>query len=121
MRRVLALNPQAKIFGALGAQMYLEALWLGALGTMAGFSFPDILVKIYRQWRSGDKDGAARTFYHICPLFRFENQQLINLPLCKHLYWKHGAIASPTARARGVRGRRHACGFGLYVEAIGTK
>ena len=66
---------------------------------MTGFGFPDWLVKIYRQWTEGDKDGAAQTFYHICPLIRFENQQLIGLALRKHIYWKRGAIACPHARA----------------------
>ena len=35
------------------------------------------------------------------PLIRFENQQLLNLPIRKHIYMRRGAIASDTVRAPG--------------------
>jgi hypothetical protein len=33
------------------------------------------------------------------PLIRFENQQLLNLPIRKHIYMRRGAIACDKARA----------------------
>ena len=35
------------------------------------------------------------------PLIRFENQQLLNLPIRKHIYMRRGAIASDKVRAPG--------------------
>jgi 4-hydroxy-tetrahydrodipicolinate synthase len=97
--QVLAANPNVKVFGGLGGMMFLEELRHGAIGTMTGFAFPDILVKVYEQYRSGDVDGATELFYQYCPLIRFENQALINLPLRKQIYHMRGAIDSPRARS----------------------
>lgn len=97
--QVRAANSDITIFGGLGGMMFLEELRHGAHGTMTGFAFPDILVDIYQKFVSGDVDGATDVFYRYCPLIRFENQPLINLPLRKHIYHIRGAIASPRARA----------------------
>lgn len=95
---VLAANPDVRIFGGLGAMMFLEELRHGAIGTMTGFAFPEILVDIYSRWAGGDRDGAADVFYRACALIRFESQALINLPLRKEIYRRRGAIAEATAR-----------------------
>jgi 4-hydroxy-tetrahydrodipicolinate synthase len=97
--QVLALNPAMRIFGGLGGMMFLEELRHGAIGTMTGFAFPEILVRIYRAHAAGDADAAAEIFYRYCPLIRFENQPRINLALRKHIYHRRGVIASPRARA----------------------
>ncbi len=97
--QVLALNPAVKIFGGLGGMMFLEELRHGAVGTMTGFAFPEILVQIYRAFAAGDVDTATDVFYKYCPLIRFENQPRINLALRKHIYHLRGVIASPRVRA----------------------
>lgn len=97
--QVLAVNPAVKIMGGLGGMMFLEELRHGAIGTMTGFAFPEILVAIHRAWRAGDRDGATSIFYKYCPLIRFENQPRINLALRKHIYHRRGVIASPRVRA----------------------
>jgi 4-hydroxy-tetrahydrodipicolinate synthase len=97
--QVLAANPEVRIFGGLGGVMFLEELRHGAIGTMTGFAFPEILVRIYRAHAAGDADAAAAIFYRYCPLIRFENQPRINLTLRKHVYHRRGVIASPRARA----------------------
>lgn len=97
--QVLALDPEIRVFGGLGGMMFLEELRHGAIGTMTGFAFPEILVRIHRAHLAGDADTAARVFYTYCPLIRFENQPRINLALRKHLYHRRGIIASPRARA----------------------
>ena len=97
--QVLALNPAVKIFGGLGGMMFLEELRHGAIGTMTGFAFPEILVQIYRAYSTGDIDGATDVFYKYCPLIRFENQPRINLALRKHIYHLRGVIASSRVRA----------------------
>jgi 4-hydroxy-tetrahydrodipicolinate synthase len=96
---VLAANPAVRIFGGLGGLFMLEELRRGAIGTMTGFGFPEILVDIYRRFTAGDVDGATEVFYRYLPLIRFENQAGINLALRKHVYHLRGAIASPRARA----------------------
>ena len=96
--QILAANPNVKIFGGLGGMMFLEELRHGAMGTMTGFGFPEILVEIHRRWSSGDRDGATEVFYKYVPLIRFENQPRINLALRKHIYHRRGAIASPRVR-----------------------
>jgi 4-hydroxy-tetrahydrodipicolinate synthase len=96
---VLAANPAVRIFGGLGGMFMLEELRRGAVGTMTGFGFPEILVEIHRRFAAGDLDGATEVFHRYLPLIRFENQAGINLALRKHVYHLRGAIDSPRARA----------------------
>jgi 4-hydroxy-tetrahydrodipicolinate synthase len=96
---VLKANPEVLVFGGLGGMFLLEELRHGAIGTMTGFAFPEILVDIYRRWSSGDRNGATEVFYRYLPLIRFENQQRINLAIRKHIYHLRGVIASSRARA----------------------
>lgn len=97
--QVLAVNPEVRIMGGLGGMMFLEELRHGAVGTMTGFAFPEILVAIHRAWTAGERDRATDIFYKYCPLIRFENQPRINLAIRKHVYHRRGVIASPRARA----------------------
>lgn len=97
--QVLAANPDIRVFGGLGGIMFLEELRHGAVGTMTGFAFPEILVQIRRKFMDGDVDGATALFYHACPLIRFENQKRINLPLRKEIYRRRGLLTSARVRA----------------------
>lgn len=91
--------PQIQIFGGLGGLFFLEELRRGAIGTMTGFAFPDILVEIYQHHQSGDLERATDLFYRYCPLIRFENQPRLNLSLRKHIYQLRGALISAQARS----------------------
>ena len=97
--RVLAANPAIRVFGGLGAMMFLEELKRGAVGAMTGFGFPHLLVDIYCKFSAGDLDGATESFYRICPLIRFEAQQGLSLTVRKHIYAMRGAMASAQPRA----------------------
>ena len=99
--RLLAANPELRVLGGLGAEMLIEELRRGALGTMTGFGYPETLVAIMADWRAGDQAAATAEFHRWTPLIRFENQQLLNLPIRKHIYMRRGAIASDTVRAPG--------------------
>ena len=99
--RLLAADPDLRILGGLGAIMLVEELRRGAVGTMTGFGFPELLVEIVRRFRSGDVAGAQATFHRIMPLIRFENQPGLNLAIRKHIYRRRGAIASERLRAPG--------------------
>lgn len=98
--RILELTGGATcIFGGLGGVYFIEELQRGAVGTMTGFSFPEILVEIHRRFASGDHEGAARVFDRYCPLLRYEFQPKIGLAMRKYVYMRRGAIASDTVRA----------------------
>jgi 4-hydroxy-tetrahydrodipicolinate synthase len=99
--RLLALRPELRVMGGLGAIMLLEELRRGAVGTMTGFGFPELLVEIVGRFRGGDEAGAREVFHRILPLIRFENQPGINLAIRKHLYRRRGAIATDRLRAPG--------------------
>ncbi len=101
--KVLDVNPAVQVFGGLGGIMFLEELRHGAVGTMTGFAFPEILVEIYQRFQRGDVDGASEIFYRYVPLIRFENQPGINLALRKEVYALRGVIASPHVREPYMR------------------
>ncbi len=99
--RLLAVNPRLRVLGGLGGEMLIEELRRGAVGTMTGFGYPETLVAIMRDWRAGNEEAAVARFHEWMPLIRFENQQLLNLPIRKHIYMRRGAIASDKLRAPG--------------------
>jgi 4-hydroxy-tetrahydrodipicolinate synthase len=99
--RLLAANPELRVLGGLGAEMLIEELRQGAVGTMTGFGYPETLVEIVRAWRAGDIETATQQFHRWTPLIRFENQQLLNLPIRKHIYTRRGAMACDKVRAPG--------------------
>jgi len=99
--RLLAANPDLRVLGGLGGEMLIEELRRGAVGTMTGFGYPETLVAIMRDWRAGNEAAAVERFHRWMPLIRFENQQLLNLPIRKRIYMRRGAIASDKLRAPG--------------------
>ena len=101
--RILDLaDGSMKVFGGLGGVFFLEELQRGAVGTMTGFAFPEILVAIYKHFAAGDLAGATAIFDHYCPLLRYEFQPKIGLALRKHTYQRRGAIRSAAIRAPGA-------------------
>jgi 4-hydroxy-tetrahydrodipicolinate synthase len=64
--QIRAVSKEVKIFGGLGGMMFLEELRHGAIGTMTGFAFPEILVEIFTKFTAGDRDGATAVFYSTC-------------------------------------------------------
>lgn len=102
--RILELAQGAtKVFGGLGGVYFLEELQRGAVGTMTGFAFPEILIRIHQQFAAGDLAGAAATFDRYCPLIRYEFQPKIGLALRKYTYQQRGVIACDYVRSPGMR------------------
>lgn len=91
-----------RIFGGLGGVYFLEELQRGAVGTMTGFAFPEVLVRIHALFAAGDQAGAAAVFDRYCPLIRYEFQPKVGLALRKHIYQRRGAIRSAAIRAPGM-------------------
>jgi 4-hydroxy-tetrahydrodipicolinate synthase len=96
--RVLSLNPSLNVFGSSGGMMFLEELVHGIVGVMTGFAYSEILVDIYCKFRDGDIEGATEVFNRYCSIIRFEFQRDIGLAIRKYIYYKRGAIASPSMR-----------------------
>jgi len=90
------------VFGGLGGEYFLEELQRGAHGIMTGFAFPEVLVRIYRQFVGGDVAGAARTFDRFLPLIRYEFQPKIGLAMRKHVYHRRGVFTSTFIRPPGM-------------------
>ena len=101
--RELAGDEAMKVFGGLGGMFFLEELQRGAVGTMTGFAYPEVLVEIYNRFAAGDQAGAAAVFDRYCPLIRYEFQPKLGLALRKHVYQQRGAIKSRAIRAPGMK------------------
>ena len=100
--RLLAANPQLRVLGGLGGEMLHRgaAPRRGRDDDRLRLSRRS-LVAIMRDWRAGDEEAAVERFHRWMPLIRFENQQLLNLPIRKRIYMRRGAIASDKVRAPG--------------------
>ncbi len=99
--QILSQNPDARIFGGLGGQYFLEELERGAVGTMTGFAFTEVLVAIYDAFVSGQHDRARAIFYRYTPLIRYEAQAGIGLALRKEILRRRGVIANAGIRPPG--------------------
>jgi 4-hydroxy-tetrahydrodipicolinate synthase len=116
------LGSDISIVGGLGGMFFLEELERGSDGMMTGFSYPEVLVDIFRAYTSGDKVKAAEIFYGACPILRYEFQPGIGLALRKEVYRQRGAIDSAFVRHPGAQidaqlqaelaGALRACGLG---------
>lgn len=95
-----------KIFGALGGLYAFEELDRGAVGIMTGFAYPELLVKLYRLYRSGDIDGAATLFYDMLPLNRLEFQPGIGISIRKKVLVRRGVFKSDYVRHPGQEADR---------------
>lgn len=91
------------VFGGLGGEYFIEELERGAVGIMTGLAFPEILVRIYNQFQTGDHEGAAATFDKYASLIRYEFQPKIGLAFRKYIFWKRGIFAATHVRAPGMQ------------------
>jgi 4-hydroxy-tetrahydrodipicolinate synthase len=89
------------VFGALGGMYAFEELDVGALGIMTGFAYPELLVAMQGLYDAGERSEAARLFYSILPLIRFEFQPGLGVSLRKEILKRRGAIAHATIRHPG--------------------
>jgi 4-hydroxy-tetrahydrodipicolinate synthase len=84
--------------------LYLpQELRRGADGAMTGFAFPEILVGMYKLFRSGKADEAEDQYDIYLPLVRYEQQPGSGLAICKEILRRRGAIKSAAVRAPGPK------------------
>ncbi|MCW2529258.1 MAG: dihydrodipicolinate synthetase, partial [Pseudonocardiales bacterium] len=108
---ILEANSDLACFGGLGGLYMLEELNRGAVGIMTGFGYPEVLVKIYSEYASGDTAAAQATFFHYMPLIRYEAQLGVGgVSIRKRLLVERGIIGSATARQPAASGDPRAIG-----------
>lgn len=96
---LLVAAPDLRVFGGLGGVSLPQELEAGASGTMTGFAFPELLVRIVEAHRAGDAEGARRTFERALPLLVFEAQPVVGLAVRKEILRRRGAISCATLRS----------------------
>lgn len=101
--RILEKRPEARIFGGLGGLYFLHELQRGAVGTMTGFAYTEILVSIYNDFTEGRPEQARDTFYRYLPLISYEGQSGIGLAIRKEILKRRGAIRCADIRMPGLR------------------
>lgn len=89
------------IVGGIGGMYLLDELRSGSSGTMTGFSYPEVLVKVWQAWRSGDTATAADVFYRYLPLLVFEGQPKLGVAIRKEILRRRGLIDSAAVRQPG--------------------
>ncbi len=100
--QVLAAAKQpVGVFGGMGGVYFYEELLRGAVGTMTGFAFPEVLVAIYDAFTAGARTRARDLFYRHLPLIRYEGQPVIGLAIRKEILRRRGVIASAAVRHPG--------------------
>ena len=87
------------VFGGLGGAFLFEELRRGAIGTMTGFAYPEVLVSIYNYLMKNDIDRARNIFYSWLPLIRYENSAGIGLAIRKELMKHRGFIETADVRS----------------------
>lgn len=97
-RVIEATNGTMGIFGGLGGAFLFEELRRGAIGTMTGFAYPEVLVAIHKYITSGDLERARSIFYKWIPLIRYENSSGIGLAIRKEIMKRRGFITTADIR-----------------------
>jgi len=101
--RALAEGTPFAILGGLGGMYLLEELLAGADGAMTGFSIPEILVEVVREFHAGNPEKAKDVFYRYVGIMRFEFQEGIGMAIRKEILRKRGAIANAAIRDPGTK------------------
>lgn len=86
------------IFGGLGGAFLFEELQRGAIGTMTGFAYPEVLVAIHKYIADGDVERARGIFYKWIPLIRYENSAGISLAIRKEIMKRRGFVITADVR-----------------------
>lgn len=93
------LAPATPIFGGRGGIEAAHDLAAGAVGIMTGFSYPEVLVRIYALWMDGRVDEAYEVYNTHLSLIVFENQPGISLAVRKELLRRRGFIETAVVRS----------------------
>ncbi len=95
---LLKIAPETRIFGGLGGVAAYYEMSRGAVGTMTGFTYPEILSAIRVDIENKKKESALKTYSNYLPLILFEAQLVIGLGIRKELLKRRGVIKSGVTR-----------------------
>lgn len=96
-----AARQPVAVFGGMGGVYFYEELLRGAVGTMTGFAFPEVLVAVYTAFAAGSRPQAREMFYRYLPLIRYEGQPVIGLAIRKEILRRRGVMTSAAIRHPG--------------------
>jgi 4-hydroxy-tetrahydrodipicolinate synthase len=99
--KLLDAAPGTAVFGGLGGAAAYFELRRGAVGTMTGFSYPEILTELRRRLSAGDATGAYSVYARYLPLIAFEAAPVVGLGVRKELLHRRGALSSTAMRVSG--------------------
>lgn len=100
LRKGLEGERRVSILTGLGALYGLFDLERGGDGFNTGFAFPEVLLAILREFRSGDHEAARILFTRYLPLIVFEQQP--GLAIRKEILRLRGLLASHRVRHPGA-------------------
>ncbi len=89
------------LFGGAGGAFVLEEFRRGSVGTMPGSTLPDMFVRIWDMWQSGDEAGATAEFSRYSTIIRTlaQGQGLANW-IYKHIMVRRGIFDAGSAYGR---------------------
>jgi 4-hydroxy-tetrahydrodipicolinate synthase len=99
--RRLPGGDRLRVFGGANAMYFPEELARGAVGSMTGFAFPDLLVQVHRRFAAGEAAAAAALFDRYASYVRYEGQVGIGLTVRKEVLRRRGALRTAALRAPG--------------------
>jgi len=94
------LDESVSIVGGIGGVYFFDELKNGADGTMTGFAYPEILLKIWDEFERGNSAIAAEVYNQYRSLLEFEGQPKIGLAIRKEILRRRGLISDATVRAQ---------------------
>lgn len=86
------------VFGGLGGLGLLDELMAGAAGAMTGFSFPEALAHVLREFEAGGYAAGREAYLPWLPLVNFEAQLKIGLGIRKASLVERGVFSSSAVR-----------------------
>jgi 4-hydroxy-tetrahydrodipicolinate synthase len=115
---LLERTPGTSVFGGLGGAASYFELRRGAVGTMTGFSYPEVLRQVRTSLQAGDRTAAYATFARYLPLIAFEAQPGVGLGVRKELLRRRGVIAHGMTRVGNAPSAQLLDELGEVLEAL---
>lgn len=86
------------VFGGGNSVYMYEEFSRGAVGTMPACEFPEVCVRVWRAFRSGDRAAARAEFYKYLPLMRYGTQPGAAMSIHKEILRMGGIFSTAGVR-----------------------
>ena len=98
----LRANENIKIFGGAGGAYCVEEFSRGSIGTMPGSTMPDVWVKIWNNFISGEVEEAYKIQNRFSPLIKILSQTLgLSAFIYKYIMIRRGIFSEDSGYVRG--------------------